>query len=93
MAQSDQYLGSLLTWTTHAPVTNLLGWLDAGNGMAAKSVLSLAWDTYGLHHGDLLFNMSNILLASQILYNHTYVHCLSRFELEHGKAHDVGSLG
>ena len=61
--------------------------------MAAESVLSLAWDTNGLHHGDLLFNMSSILLASQILYNHTYVQCLARLELEHGKAHDVGSLG
>ena len=93
MAQSDQYLGSLLTWTTHAPVTNLPGWLYLGNGMAAKTVLSLAWDTNGLHHGDLLFNMSNILLASQILYNHTYVQCLTRFELEHAKACGVGSLG
>lgn len=61
--------------------------------MAAKYVLSLAWDTNGLHHGDLLSNMSSILLASQILYNHTYVQCLTRLELEHGKAHDVGSLG
>ena len=76
--------------TTHPTVTDLLGLLGLGNSMAVRFVLSLAWDTNGLHHADLFFNMENILLAIQICMP-KHIFNTSLFNM--AKAHDVGSLG
>ncbi len=89
MAQSDQHLGSLLTLTTHPPVTDLLGLLGLGNSMAAEFVLSLAWDIKGLHHADLFSNMENILLATQICMPKHMFNTSLGLNFNMVKAHDV----